>query len=502
MIRVSKALYDKITEQKPETKKERIWMMYSEKKTISMRQTYRLFVFDFLGISTLILPQFLAGETGVYGGISILTAWALGTVYLCYLVWCRKRMGTDLVTFLSRPAKQQPGQEILVSGQSKKMSDSFQLLYGRRERMFAQTEQLSNQTRQIPGFTKRFLGLLLVVLHTAAAGFTGAVTAGMVRQSLIREESYALVLLLVFLAAAYAIAGDVTDRARVYEVLFWFVTVPLVVMLVVAAKEIDLSYYKPQTSADAVSIVRSTYAVFGCFGVMSAVLFLPVESKTTREKTPGEERKLRRTVWSAFTTAIVILLIAYYVMIGTFGEKALSVLPYPVITLMSMIQFKGGFLKRLDAIMLAVWFFTLFALLSLNLYYGSLLLRGAIAPDNKKNRRTGADAEQRRMTSENRGTTTKPTGVVGENRGTATKSTGVVGENRGTATKPTGITGAHITVLAASFLAGLVIGNREDARQQFISFFLYIQLPLHLLLPGVFATMAESPRGGTKKERE
>jgi hypothetical protein len=419
-------------------------MMYSEKKTLSMRQTYRLFVFDFLGISTLILPQFLAGVTGMYGGISILAAWALGTLYLCYLVWCRRRMGTDLQTFLSRPAK-----------------------------------QLSDPTRQLPGPTKRLLGMLLAVLHTAAAGFTGAVIAGMVRQSLIREESYALVLLLVFLTAAYAIAGDVIDRARVYEVLFWFVTAPLVVMLLVATKEIDLSYYKPQISAGIASIARSTYAVFGCFGAMSAVLFLPVESKTMREKAAGAERKLRRTVWSAFTTAIVILLFAYYVMIGTFGEKALSILSYPVITLMSMIQFKGGFLKRLDAIMLAVWFFTLFALLSLNLYYGSLLLHGAIAPENKK--------------------------------------------KRGTTTKPTGITGAHITVLAVAFLAGLVIGNREDARQLFISFFLYIQIPLYLLLPGLFAITVEKPekesgcpkdrakqtgyraessRGGPEKERE
>jgi hypothetical protein len=416
-------------------------------------------------------------------------------------------MGTDLVTFLSRPAKQLSGQENLVSGQTKQMSDSFRQLPGRGKQMFGKTKQSSSPSVQLPDSTKRLLGLLLAVLHTAAAGFTGAVIAGMVRQSLIREESYALVLLLVFLAAAYAIAGDITDRARVYEVLFWFVTAPLVVMLLVAAKEIDLSYYEPQTSAGVPSIARSTYAVFGCFGAMSAVLFLPVERKTMREQAAGAERKLRRTVWSAFTTAIVILLFAYYVMIGTFGEKALSVLPYPVITLMSMIQFKGGFLKRLDAIMLAVWFFTLFALLSLNLYYGSLLLHGAIAPDNRKKRRTSANVKQRGTNSEkratatkptgvvgeNRGTTTKPTGVVGENRGTTTKPTDVVGENRGTTTKPTGITGAHITVLAAAFLTGLVIGNREDARQQFISFFLYIQLPLYLLLPGVFAAIAENP---------
>ena len=37
---------------------------------------------------------------------------------------------------------------------------------------------------------------------------------------------------------------------------------------------------------------------------------------------------------------------------------------------MSTIQFEGNFLKRMDALMLAVWFFTLYALMNLHLHYG------------------------------------------------------------------------------------------------------------------------------------
>jgi hypothetical protein len=392
--------------------------MYSEKKTISMRQTYRLFVFDFLGISTLLLPAGLAGIAGVYGGISILAAWALGTVYLCYLIWCRKRMGTDLVTFLS---------ECAPNVMSKRMC-SF-------------PKQWRNPAKRARGITKRLLGLLLALLHTAAAGFMGAVIASMVRQSLIREESYTLILLLVFLVALYAVAGDIQSRARVYEILFWFVLAPLVLMLLAAAKEVDLTYYVPQKTAEPAAAARSAYAVFACFGAMFAVLLLPQEGGgPDREKL--WYRKLRRCVWLAFATAMLILLASYYIMVGTFGEKALSVLPYPVITLMSMIQFQGGFLKRLDAIMLAVWFFALFALFGLNLYYGSLLVQGATAGGSE-----------------------------------ATKKTA-------------GVTWSHLLVLAAAFLIAELIGCREEARALFIQFFFYIQIPLYLLLPGVFAVMA------------
>ena len=61
--------------------------MFSDNNKISIRQIFRLFVFDFVGESTLILPSALAGFSGNDGLFSILLGGVLGSLYLCYLTW-------------------------------------------------------------------------------------------------------------------------------------------------------------------------------------------------------------------------------------------------------------------------------------------------------------------------------------------------------------------------------------------------------------------------------
>ena len=62
----------------------------------------------------------------------------------------------------------------------------------------------------------------------------------------------------------------------------------------------------------------------------------------------------------------------------------MATMRFPVVTIMSTIQFKGNFLKRMDALMLGVWFFTLYALLNLHLHYGVLLLGELGTKENQK----------------------------------------------------------------------------------------------------------------------
>jgi hypothetical protein len=376
--------------------------MNSDNQKFSMRQIYRLFLFDFLGISTLVLPSFLSGAAGVYGGISILAAGFFGALYLCYLVWGRGKIGTDLVTFLSDSSR--------------------------------------------AAVIKKVMGALLVLTHIASAGFTAALLAGMVKQSLIREENYALILFLALLVCAYIAGGSFPARAKVYEILFWFVVAPLVLMLVVAAKEIDLEFYMTQRAAAPAAVAGSAYQVFVCFGALFSVLLLPQTKENSGVKNL-ENKKFGRCVGLALLTAIVLLLAAYYLMLGVFGEAALASLRYPVVTLMSMIQFKGGFFKRMDAIMLGIWFFALSALLTMNLYYGGRLLC-QIARSGKKVQNT-ENAETRRIAV------------------------------------------CRVCVLALTFLAGLLIGYGEDAWVFFVNFFRYFQMPLYLLVPGVCVLVAK-----------
>ncbi len=308
--------------------------MFSNNQKISMRQTFRLFLFDFIGISTLVLPTWLAGTSGVYGVFSILLGGVFGLLYLLYLGWVLNRMQTDLFTHMST-----------AGGLLQK------LLYG-----------------------------YLAVSCVLTSGFLAAVFTRLIRQSLIREESYALVLLLLLAVAGYAVTAGIESRARVYEVLFWFILIPLFLMLFFSLKGVDMIYFKPQYQAGIADICKGGYMVFLCFTTLFFVLFFP---KYVRPESAG--RRLISSVCWAFLCTIGILLALYLILLGTFGEGALAKMRFPAVTLMSTVQMTGGFLKRLDAIMMGIWFFTLFALLNLNLFYGAQMMeKCAGIPGNKR----------------------------------------------------------------------------------------------------------------------
>ena len=60
--------------------------MYVNNGKISSRQTLRLYVFDLMGIATLLLPPYLAKLCGASGIYAIALGTGAGLIYLLYLV--------------------------------------------------------------------------------------------------------------------------------------------------------------------------------------------------------------------------------------------------------------------------------------------------------------------------------------------------------------------------------------------------------------------------------
>ena len=82
---------------------------------------------------------------------------------------------------------------------------------------------------------------------------------------------------------------------------------------------------------------------------------------------------MRAGRWAVLFAGILYAVL-YLILLGIFGKNTLSVMEYPAVTMMCTIKITGGFLKRTDAFMLAIWFFTLFALLGGTAFYGGNLL--------------------------------------------------------------------------------------------------------------------------------
>ena len=299
--------------------------MFSENNQISGRQVFRLLTYDFLGMGTLLLPTMLADTAGRDGIFCILAGILSTFLYLKLLRYLLKGMKTSYPDFL----KQKCGK---VCGY---------VLWG--------------------GY---FLYFILMASYTAYLFST------LMLNGLVEIISFYLVLLLILLLAFYGMAGGIEGRARVYEMLFWFLMIPLFLMLFAACREVKPAYWSPVFVADGKEVLSGSYYVLFCYSMVSIVLFLK-EYVADRKKCVGAAEK---AVW--FSGGVFAAL--YLILIGLFGVEALAQMKFPAVTMMSRVQVTGGFLKRTDAFMFSIWFFTLYAMLNSMVFYSGNLAEKVI----------------------------------------------------------------------------------------------------------------------------
>ena len=297
--------------------------MFSNNNRISTRQVFRLFVFDFIGMSTLVLPAKLAGTSGCDGVFAIVAGGLFASLYLWYLAWIMNRMDNDLIAYVRQ---------------------------------------------SLPRW-----GALVMLCFFAAycileASYSAYIFADVMKKGLVGGESYTLLLLLILAVAAYAIQSGIESRARVYESLFWVLFVPLFLLLWIAASDVNTVYLHSFFTTPVSEVAGEGLLVFEYLMPMFLVLFFPAYVRKDAQK------KMVAAVYRALWVAVIVFALFDLILLGSFGERAMAKMRYPALTLMSNIHLRGSFLKRLDAFLLAIWFFTLFALINVFLFYAKQLI--------------------------------------------------------------------------------------------------------------------------------
>ena len=292
---------------------------FAQNESISPRQLYRLYVFNLLGVGTLVLPNNLA-KLGKYAFISI----ALGVFMAWLFMWIVSEVRERRKTIYDRSIDKTKYAKILI------------------------------------------YDLIIAIYEISQAAFLAWIFVKLIRDSLIPDESFTVVLLVIMAVCAYALSGGVECRARVYEVVFFFVLIPLAAMLLFAISDVRFDYLmiKDRVGVDfgIADIFAGAYYVFAASISVFNILFV-------RERTASQ---IRGSGSKAIFTYAGILFLLYAVLLGNFGKYSLSEIEFPAVVLMSDVQIKGSFFKRADALMLSVWFFTLFSVLNMSLYYAVL----------------------------------------------------------------------------------------------------------------------------------
>lgn len=296
--------------------------MFSDNRKISERQIFRLLTYDLLGLGTLLVPTVLANTASRDGIFGILIGVVAGLLYLVLLKWILEDMTGSFEEYLRQ---------------------------------------------KVGNFLSKIILVGYLIYFVLLSGYTAYLFTEIVLKNLLREESFWLVLGLLLILVGYGIWEGIEGRARVYELLFWVLMVPLFLMLLSSLNEIQIDYWTPIFSAEAGAVLTGGYYAFFPFSLVFLLLFLGqyVEKKETLAKA-GKK---------ALVFAGIIYGVLYLILIGIFGGAALRKMEFPAITLMSTIKTSGSFFKRTDALMFGIWFFTLYALLSSLVFYGAATLR-------------------------------------------------------------------------------------------------------------------------------
>lgn len=296
--------------------------LFTDNRKISLRQIRRTLTLELFGVSSLLLPGYLARECGIFGVLA-LAAGAAGA-RLLLVVW-------------------------------KRLSDSG--VFG----------TIFQGGKSIP---QRMLEIAAGIGFLAICSYVLCLLVSLVREHLLGESYVPAILLTLTIAGIFGLAKGLEPRIRVYEVLFYFLLVPLIIILVLACVNVRPIYWI-LTDYSVSGILKSILVCFLFFSLSSVILM-------SRAHCNQPAYAMRSAGYAILFTAILDIAL-YLILLGIFQNQLLSQLPFPAILLMEVVKIPGRFFEREDTFMIGIWFFCLFALFHSTLYYGKELLQKGFA---------------------------------------------------------------------------------------------------------------------------
>ena len=303
--------------------------IFSNNQKISTRQISRTILLEMLGISSLLLPGILASNSKT-DGIFAMILGALGAAALL-AVWNRMTQRKNFYQAMDACGR---AVRLLVS-----------LFYG--------------------------------VVFLLIGGFVLFLLTRVIQEHLLNVQFEAVILVSLTAAGIFGLLKGMECRVRIYEVLFWFLLIPLLVILGLAAASVNVDYWPPVFVSEPVGFLKSVYSSFLFFSLSS--LFLLFQPYCRRPQ------RAVRGVWSGLLVTVLLNAAVYLILVGIFQKELLGNMSFPIITLMAVVKLPGEFFERQDAFMIAIWFFCLFSLLNSMLFYGKEMLQNGVRMFRRRN---------------------------------------------------------------------------------------------------------------------
>lgn len=298
--------------------------MLAGNNKISSPQLKKLIVFDMISISMMIVPKIASTGAGKDGLISIFLGAILALIYSLVLLYFSKNIAGNYFSYASDSA-------------GRLLAFVFGSLY----------------------MVKFFFFTMFAV----------NLFANIINETLLPNTSYKIIVLALIALSYYLSTKDLEVKARLTELLYYLVIIPLVILFLLGIPKLNVSNLLPLFTDSTSSTLQTGFYVFLTFSAVELILFASPFAGNEYDK------KKRNVIYSILTITFINVLI-FVVVVGILGTRGAGQEVWSTITVLQMLEFPGGFIQRLDGIVLLFWLFSIFSIISSLLFYLRYITEG------------------------------------------------------------------------------------------------------------------------------
>lgn len=228
------------------------------------------------------------------------------------------------------------------------------------------------------GYTCKILsrpvGVVICLLFAIKMIFTAAfqlrIFCEIIRLTILpHTPSYATGILII-VVAAYASSKGIETRARLAEILFLVVFLPMLLVIVLTARDADYTNVMPLLTTQPQDMLVGGFWNLISFTGIEFCLFAPIYV--------NRPEKLRIGAVGAVVFVGIIMCFVTLVTVCAFGYAEVTKHTWPVFDMINSISMPGSFIERQDAVIMSFWIVSVFATLSACLFFSGLLMKDVV----------------------------------------------------------------------------------------------------------------------------
>lgn len=187
----------------------------------------------------------------------------------------------------------------------------------------------------------------------------------LISQVMLPRTPLAVIMLVMLLTAGYLVKSGIEATARMSEVLIYFIMIPVAIVLIMIAVQVDYQEVLPFLQTDIKSVGWGALSISYMFTSLEFLLMM-----TGLMRKP---RKVRKVGIGAVCVIGIVQGIMTLLTIAEIGVGETQREIWPVLGLLQSIGINNSVVENQEVILLGVWILSVFIYISSGLYFASLI---------------------------------------------------------------------------------------------------------------------------------